>query len=351
MIRLRPQIILSAVILLNSVIGLNAIAVAAADDQADFALPVDTARVEARTLEWKVETVGNLRANEAIVLRPEIDGRITTIEFEEGERARRGQVLMRLDDSIYAAELAQAEARLALGQTNFERADSMKKQGYGSDQEKDRTASELRVNRAEVALVQARLAKTRLLAPFDGLLGLRKVSVGDYVQPGTDLVSLFDLSVLKVDFRIPEIHASRVNVGQRIKMTLDAYPGQLFTGEVYAIDPQIDLNGRSLLLRARIPNSDGALRAGLFARVELILSSNDNVLMVPETALVPTGEKQFVYRVVEGKAVWTQIEKGMRQGEMVEVREGLQAGELVVTAGHLKIQDGMPVSPLPQKGN
>ena len=182
-------------------------------------------------------------------------------------------------------------------------------------------------------------------------MGLRNVSVGDYVQPGTDLVSLFDLSVLKVDFRIPEIHASRVNVGQRIKMTLDAYPGQLFAGEVYAIDPQIDLNGRSLLLRARIPNSDGALRAGLFARVELILSSNDNVLMIPETALVPTGDKQFVYRVVEGKAVWTQIEKGMRQGEMVEVRDGLQAGELVVTAGHLKIQDGMAVSPLPQKGN
>ncbi|MCB1863573.1 MAG: efflux RND transporter periplasmic adaptor subunit, partial [Gammaproteobacteria bacterium] len=215
MICLRLQTLLPAVILLINVIGFNAIPAAVADDQAGFALPVDAVKVEAKTLEWKVEAVGNLRANEAIVLRPEIDGRITAIAFEEGERVRRGQVLMRLDDSVFAAELAQAEARLALGQTNFERADSMKKQGYGSDQEKDRTASELRVNRAEVALAQARLAKTRLLAPFDGLLGLRNVSVGDYVQPGTDLVSLFDLSVLKVDFRIPEIHASRVNVGQR----------------------------------------------------------------------------------------------------------------------------------------
>jgi len=342
---------LLAVMLSMSLFGLSASFPVVADEQGGFALPVEAVKVEATTLEWKVEAVGSLRANEAIVLRPEIDGRITAIAFEEGQRVRKGQVLVRLDESISKAELSQAEARLALGQTNYKRADSLKNQGYGSDQEKDRTASELRVNRAEVALAQARLAKTRLLAPFDGVLGLRKVSVGDYVQPGTDLVNLLDLSVLKVDFRISGIHLSRVRVGQQVKLTIDAYPGRIFNGEVYVIDPQVDLNGRSLVMRARIPNSGGELRAGLFTRVELILSSNEEALMIPETALVPKGDKQFVFRVVEGKVVWSEIEKGIRQGRLVEVRSGLQAGELVVTAGHLKIQDGMQVSVMPQKRN
>ncbi|MCB1759078.1 MAG: efflux RND transporter periplasmic adaptor subunit [Gammaproteobacteria bacterium] len=321
----------------------------AAQEQGGFALPVEAETLEAGLLEWKVEAVGDLRANESIVLRPEIDGRITAIEFREGERVTRGEVLVRLDESIYNAELLQAEARLALGQTNYTRANSLKKQGYGSDQEKDRTASELRVNRAEVALAQARLAKTRLLAPFDGVLGLRKVSEGDYVQPGTDLVSLLDLSVLKVDFRIPEIHVSRVRVGQLIRVTLDAYPGKHFEGRVYAIDPQVDLNGRSLLLRARIPNEEGVLRAGLFARVELVLASDHEAITVPETALVPQGDKQFVYKVVDGKVVWTEVERGLRQGRRVEVRQGLKAGDQVVTAGHLKIHDGMAVTVLPAK--
>jgi len=323
----------------------------AAGAQEGFALPVEAIKVEARPLQWKVQAVGDLHANETIVLRPEIDGRITAIEFREGERVARGQVMVRLDDSIQAAELAQAEARLALGQTNFKRANSMKKQGFGSDQETDRTASELNVNRAEVALAQARLAKTRLLAPFDGIVGLRQVSVGEFVQSGTDLVNLYDLSFVKVDFRIPEMHAGQVKVGQRISMTLDAYPGREFVGDVYAIDPQVDLNGRSLLLRARIANSDAVLRAGLFARVELVLANEESVLMVPETALVPSGEEQFVYRVVDGKSVWTRIERGVRQGGLVQVTAGLQEGDLVVTAGHLKIHDGMPVNPLPPQGN
>ena len=320
-----------------------------AEEQGGFALPVEAETLQPALLEWKVEAVGDLRANESIVLRPEIDGRIVAIDFNEGERVAQGDVLVRLDASIYDAELLQAEARLALGQTNYARANSLKKQGYGSDQEKDRTASELRVARAEVALAKARLGKTRLRAPFDGVLGLRKVSEGDYVQAGTDLVSLLDLSELKVDFRIPEIHAARVHAGQEIKVTLDAYPDRTFSGRVYAIDPQVDRNGRSLMMRARIPNEAGALRAGLFARVELILSSNARAVTVPETALVPQGDKQFVYLVVDGKVVWTEVERGLRQGTRVEVRKGLKAGDQVVTAGHLKIHDGMAVTVLPSK--
>ena len=314
-----------------------------------FALPVEVAKVEQRTMVNSVQAVGTWRANESVVIRPEIDGRVTRINFSEGARVKKGQLLIGLDDSIYAAELKQAEARLALGRSNYSRATTLKKQGYGSEQERDQTASELQVNQAEVALAEARLEKTNILAPFDGVLGLRLVSQGDYLKTGQDIVTLWDLSQLKVDFRLPEATLSEVQVGQQIALSLDAFPEQRFNGEVHAIDPQIDLNGRSLLVRARIPNESGKLLAGQFARVTLILSRRENTLFVPESALVPQGKQQFVYKVEGGKAVWSEIVTGQRQGSQVQVTEGLSAGEEVVTAGHLKLQNGMDVSPMPAK--
>ncbi|MEJ2453048.1 MAG: efflux RND transporter periplasmic adaptor subunit [Candidatus Thiodiazotropha sp.] len=312
-------------------------------------LPVETARVTADTLVNSVEAVGTLRANESVTIRPEIDGRITLINFTEGGRVKQGQLLVALDDSIYAAELKQAEARLALGRSNFNRATTLKKQGYGSDQERDQTASELQVNQAEVALAKARLEKTRIMAPFDGVVGLRSVSLGDYLTTGQDIVTLFDLSQLRVDFRLPEATLAEVAVGQRIEVRLDAFAGKTFTGEVYAVDPQIDLNGRSLLVSARIPNDSGELLAGQFARVTLILSRKEQALFVPEAALVPQGRQQFVYQVVDGKVVWKQVRIGKRVGARVEILDGLQAGDQVVTAGHLKLHDGMGVTPIPPK--
>ncbi|MCU7946369.1 MAG: efflux RND transporter periplasmic adaptor subunit, partial [Candidatus Thiodiazotropha sp. (ex Cardiolucina cf. quadrata)] len=166
-----------------------------------FSLPVETAKVVRDTLVNSVQAVGTLRANESVVIRPEIEGRITKINFSEGGAIKQGELLIALDDSIYAAELRQSEARLALGRSNYKRATTLKKQGYGSEQDRDQTASELQVNQAEVVLAKARLEKTRIMAPFDGLLGLRLVSVGDYLKTGQDIVTLLDLSLLKVDFR------------------------------------------------------------------------------------------------------------------------------------------------------
>ncbi|MCU7857655.1 MAG: efflux RND transporter periplasmic adaptor subunit, partial [Candidatus Thiodiazotropha sp. (ex Lucinoma borealis)] len=167
-------------------------------------MPVETAKVVRDTLVNSVQAVGTLRANESVVIRPEIEGRITKINFSEGGAIKQGELLIALDDSIYAAELRQSEARLALGRSNYKRATTLKKQGYGSEQDRDQTASELQVNQAEVVLAKARLEKTRIMAPFDGLLGLRLVSVGDYLKTGQDIVTLLDLSLLKVDFRLPE---------------------------------------------------------------------------------------------------------------------------------------------------
>lgn len=315
-----------------------------------FAIPVEAKPVRVGTVTRVVEAVGTLRANESVVVRPELDGRIREIHFIEGQRVKAGAPLFSLEASIYEAELDQAQARLNLSRTNNQRMVTLRQRGMGSEQERDQALAELRVSQAAVALAEARLDKMTITAPFDGALGLRTVSVGDYVSSGQDLVNLLDFDPIKVDFRVPELYLPEIRVGQRIEVRVDAFPGEDFVGEVYAIDPQVDVNGRSLVLRARIPNPDSELQAGLFARVDLILERRENALLIPEDALVPQGDQQFVFRILDGKATLTEVDIGQRQGTEVEIGVGLQPDAVVVTAGQIKIRDGMPVTVLPAAG-
>jgi membrane fusion protein (multidrug efflux system) len=202
----------------------------------------------------------------------------------------------------------------------------------------------VKVDEAAVALMRARLDKTRLLAPFDGVLGLRRVSVGDYLNPGQDIVNLESLTPIKLDFRVPEGYLSELRVDQPLDVRVDAFAEQIFAGKVIAIEPRVAAEDRSIALRGEIPNDDLRLRPGLFARVNLVLSTREGALMLPEQAIVPQGEGHFVYRVLDGKALRTPVELGLRQGGRVEIRSGLSAGETVVTAGHLKLADGKPVT-------
>ncbi|MDX1607340.1 MAG: efflux RND transporter periplasmic adaptor subunit [Candidatus Competibacterales bacterium] len=319
---------------------------AAPDKAGGFAIPVETAPVRTGTITRTVEAVGSLRANEAVIVRSELDGRIKEIHFQEGRPVAQGDPLFSLEASIYQAELDQAEARLALSRTNYQRLTSLRGRGLSTGQELDQALAELRANQAAVALAQARLAKTVITAPFDAVMGLRQVSVGDYVQAGQDMVNLLDLDPIKVDFRVPELYLPDVKVGQAIEVRVDAFPGENFSGEVYAIDPQVDVNGRSLVLRARVPNENRRLQAGLFARVDLILERRENALLIPEDALVPQGEQQFVFQVVDGKAARTAVTIGQRQGTQVEITAGLTPDARVVTGGQIKIRDGMPVQAL-----
>lgn len=329
--------------------GAPAAAPAAAGPPGGFALPVETAPVKQDTITRAVEAVGTLLANEAVVIRPEVGGRVEAIQFTEGQTVTAGEPLFTLDRSIYQAELDQAEARLGLSQTNSQRISSLRSRGLGTEQERDAALSELRVSQASVALARARLDKMTIAAPFAGTLGLRRVSIGDYVSPGQDMVNLLDLDPIKVDFRVPEVYLAEVRAGQTIQVTVDAFPGETFSGEVYAIDPQVDVNGRALLLRARIPNPQGRLQAGLFARVSLIVERRDAALLVPEDALVPSGDRQSVFKVVDGKALLTPVAIGLRQGGEVEILQGLAAGDTVITAGQIKLRDGAPVAPLSPK--
>lgn len=310
------------------------------------ATPVQVATIVSVTWPHGVTAVGSLRSEDSVVLRPEVTGRISEINFDEGGKVKQGQMLVRLDDSVLRAQLQQAQANLSLASSQHRRAQELTKQGFISKQANDEALSQLNVQQAAVALAKAQLGKTVITAPFDGLIGLRTVSVGDYVSPGTDLVPLESIDPLKVDFRIPEQFLASVHIGTRLSLSFDALPGQVRQGEVAAISPVIDVGGRSILLRADVPNTDDALRPGMFARVQLQFADKQS-LVVPETALVPAGETQYLFRVQQDHVQRLAVDVGQRRDGMVEILGGVQEGDQIVVSGLQKVQDGTQVQVLP----
>ena len=200
------------------------------------------------------------------------------------------------------------------------------------------------MNTAAVELARVQLEKAHIVAPFSGIVGLRHVSVGEYITAGQALVNLEAIDPVKADFRVPEKFLPAIKVGQTILIKVDAFPDDNFEGKVYAIDPRLDVAGRSLLVRALVPNKDRRLRPGLFARVTVLLQLKEDALTVPEQAIVPQGDSQFVFKIVDGKVQFTKVVIGTRREGRVEIIEGLTAGDQVVTAGQLKIRDGSAVS-------
>ena len=318
-----------------------------AQTQAMPPLPVKAAPATHATLNVEVTAVGTLRADETVMVRPEIAGRVETIHFREGQKVRQGETLVTLDQEEYQAQLASSAAQLALEQSSYRRLQDMDRQQLASQQNLDEAKAKLDTARAQQELNRVRLSKTVIRAPFDGMIGLRKISPGAYVKPGDDIVALESLGAMKLDFRVPETYLARLAVDQRLAARVDAYPEQSFEGTIYAIEPALDEETRTVLLRARLPNPHNQLRPGLFARVSLILERRENALVVPEQAIVPVGQTTFVYRVVDGKAVMTPVKLGLRRPGLVEILEGLSAGDLVVTDGQLKIRDGAAVQVLP----
>lgn len=312
-----------------------------------YSVIVEASLVRRGELVRSVDTIGTLRSDESITLRPELSGRIVKIGFEEGQPVERGQLLVALDDSIYKAELAEAQASLALSRANYDRAKELATRGAASKRTRDEAVAAMSRDEASVALARARLDKTKMTASHAGVVGLRKVGVGDYVSPGQELVTLDVIDPIKIDFRVPELYLSSLREGLHVEFRLDALPGESHAGTVYAIDPRVDINGRSLAVRARASNTDRRLRPGLFARVELILGRQDDALFIPEEALVPEGRDHFVFKIVDGKAHWAQVTIGHHKGNEVQINSGLQFGDLVVTAGQMKLRDGVGVTVRP----
>ncbi len=207
---------------------------------AGFAMPVEAAPVKIATAQRQIQAIGTLRSNESIVVRPEVPGRITAFDFQEGQRVTRGQILVKLDASVERAELAQAEAQASLSRTNYARATELERRGAGTQRALDEAQMQIRTAQASVELRKARLEKFQLVAPFDGVVGLRKVSIGDFASAGQEIVNLEQIDLLKVDFRVPELFLPVVRPGQRVEIAVDAQPGRSFSGEVYALDPAIE---------------------------------------------------------------------------------------------------------------
>lgn len=308
------------------------------------AIMVETAAVTAAPLREQVTAVGSLRSNESVTVSSELAGRIAKIDFAEGKPVKEGDPLFQLDESIYRAAVTDAEARLKLAQQSGARVTELFAKKYATGQQRDEAASTLAISTASVELSKVQLAKTRIAAPFSGIIGLRQVSIGEYVTPGQDLVNLENIDPIKADFRVPEKFLPAVKPGQTISIKVDAYPDEEFPGKVYAIDPRIDVAGRSLLIRAEAPNADERLRPGLFARVTLNLELREDALSVPEQAIVPQGDNHFVFKIDDGKAKLTKVTIGMRREGRVEIVDGLAEGDKVVTAGQIKIRDGGAVT-------
>lgn len=315
----------------------------AASPPGDFAVAVEVGTVAVEPVTEEVTAVGTLRSNESVVVRPEVSGRIAAINFVEGGRVDKGTVLISLDASVQDAELQQAKASLALRERNIRRTEELLRDKFVSQSALDEATANLKVAESNVALAEAKLGKTRIRAPFPGVIGIRRVSVGDYVKEGQDLVTLEDISSLKVDFRVPEVFLTRLARGQALGINTEAIPGRAFQATVEAIDPLIDESGRAVLIRARLGNTQGLLRPGMFVRVRLVLTERPNALVVAEEAIVPVGADQFVFRVVGGKVERVKVATGVRRGGQVEIREGLAAGDVVVTAGQIKLRDGAAV--------
>ena len=310
------------------------------------AVPVEAAKVETGPMSERITALGTLRSNEFVIVRSEVAGRVVEIGFEEGRPVEKAAVLLKLDDSLNRAEVADAEARLELAKRNFTRTEELFGNKVATARSRDEAQSSFDVGTATLDLAKVRLEKTRLVAPFAGIVGLRLVSIGDYITVGQPLFNLEDLDPIKVDFRVAERYLSAVKPGQAIEINVDAYPGRVFKGEVFAIDPRVDAAGRSVVIRARISNEEKVLRPGLFARVTLILELKPDALTVPEQALMPRGEDQFVFKVIDGKVKQTKVTIGTRRDGRVEIVNGLGREDVVVTAGQQKIRDGGAVQVL-----
>lgn len=308
------------------------------------AVPVRTER-----LALDIEAVGNARANESVDITAKVSNLVTTVRFQEGQQVAKGTVLVELDGEQARADLAIAEAALTESRSQFKRSRELYTTKVLSDSQLEQIEATLKANEARVDSARARLADTVIRAPFAGRVGLRRVSVGSLINPGTVITTLDDTRTIKLDFAVPETKLGAVRTGLAVNALSAAYPGEQFVGTVESIDSRVDPTTRSFTVRARVPNDAARLKPGMFLTVRLARTATD-VLLVPEHALVPEQGNVFVYVVADGRAEKRKVQTGSRQVGHVQITDGLRVGELVVTEGTQKLRDGSAVHLLEQAG-
>ncbi|HKC52438.1 MAG TPA: efflux RND transporter periplasmic adaptor subunit [Myxococcota bacterium] len=315
--------------------------------QGGFAPPppvVEVITVEPETIRDTIILVGQLESEHSVELRPEIDGMVESIEFVEGQTVKKGDVLFGLRDSEQRAHAREATARAKLAEEIFRRISLLAAQEVSARVEFDRAQAELEVARAEAQLREVELEKTKVRAPFDGVVGLRLVSPGERVRRSTPLVKVDAVDRLQLVFAVPEIGVPFVRTGMPVTVTVKPFPEIRFAGEVFFVSPTLDATTRRLTLKAWVPNPGRKLQPGLFANLEVQLAERPNAVVVPDAAILVDQGGSFVWRIgADGKATRAPVEIGLRKAARVEIASGLEAGDRIVSAGTQKVTEGAAV--------
>jgi len=307
-------------------------------------IAVVTAPVRIERLSLETEALGTARANESVDVTAKVSNLVTAVHFAEGQQVRSGQVLVELDGKEARADLAVADAALTESRSQYKRSQELYSTRVLSEAQLEQIEATLKANDARVAAARARVADTVIIAPFAGRIGLRRVSVGSLISPGTVITTLDDTSTIKLDFTVSETYLPSLTSSLPISARSVAYPGRVFTGRVGSVDSRVDPNTRSITVRALLPNADGVLKPGMFMTVNLSRGESD-ALVVPEEALVPESGDVYVFVVKGGSVVEKRaVKTGQRRVGAVEIVAGLAAGDSVVIEGTQKLRDGARVA-------
>lgn len=308
------------------------------------AVLVDVAPVTSERLVDTIQAIGTTRANEAVTITSKVAGRVADIRFREGDTVRQGAVLLRLDAVEILAERDEAIARQTRARQNYERGVKLRDARAVTAGRTEELAQDLAEADAAVAQIEARLRNYELKAPFSGRLGLRKVSQGALVTPGDEIVTLDDISVVKLDFDVPETALASVHPGLLVTARTAAYPDVVLEGVVATVNTRINPATRAVTVRAELANKEGLLRPGMFLTVDLAYGAKDGALLIPEEAIVAVDDGMFVFAIVDGKAERRPITIGRRRPGQAEVTSGLAAEDIVVVGGVQKVRPGAEVS-------
>lgn len=298
--------------------------------------------IEPRSLENQITANGTLISNEEAELKSEISGRVTSINFKEGSRVSKGQLLIKIYDADLQAQLSKVNYNLQLASQKEQRQKQILSVNGISQEEYDNSLNQVNTLKADQSLLISQIEKTEIRAPFDGLIGLRYISPGAYITPATKIASIQNVNPLKVDFSLPQQYLNRVKPGQKITMTMPGNP-EIFPGSVMALEPKIDLSSRSLLVRATCPNPGYKLSPGAFVKIELTLEKTSDAVMIPTEALVPDIRGEYVFVYSEGKAARQPVETGIRTPTELEITQGLTKGDTLIVSGIIQLKPKSPV--------
>lgn len=307
-------------------------------------VPVEATKARSGTILRRVSAVGKLSAVQSVMLRSEVTGKVSKIYFKEGQKVKEGEALYKIDDATYKAKVKESEARLAQAREEHNRATKLLERNFGTVAQRDKTLADMQVNEALLDESKINLENTIIKAPFTGVIGLSNVSVGASVSPSVDLATVVDLDPINVDFSIPESYLPYVHEGDIVDVTVEDIDILPVEATIKAISPEISAETLQVVLRAEMPNKELAYRPGFYARVLVLAGTIENAVLIPSTAIEREGEEEYVLLVVDNVSVRAPVSTGMQEGNDIEITHGVKEGDLVVTAGGFRAQDGTEVT-------